>query len=194
MTTRCALYLRVSTDEQSTEMQTRDLREYCARRGWEIVAVYEDIGISGTIDSRPRLNQLMADAHKRLFDIVCVWRFDRLARSVSHLLRALETFQQLGIEFCSFSEAIDTATPVGRMTLTVLGAVAELERNIITERVRAGQRNARAAGRHMGRPRARLDANEVQNLLAAGHNMKQIGSLLGVSASTICRRRAQQAW
>ena len=100
---KVALYARVSTlnNGQSPEMQLRELREYCGRRGWEISGEYIDIGISGTKDSRPELNRLMADAHKRGFDVVCVWKFDRFARSVSHLLRALETFKSLGIEFCS---------------------------------------------------------------------------------------------
>src|ERR1700724_2580746 len=122
---RVAIYARVSTvgSGQSPEMQLRELREFCQRRGWEIAGEYVDSGISGAKDSRPELNRLMVDAHKRRFDVVCVWKFDRFARSVSHLLRALETFKALGIEFVSYSEAIDTATPVGKMTLTVLGAV-----------------------------------------------------------------------
>ena len=125
---------------QSPEMQLRELREYCQRRGWIIAGEYVDAGISGAKDSRPELNRLMADAHKRKFDVVCVWKFDRFARSVSHLLRALETFKALGIEFCSFSEQMDTSTPTGKMIFTVLGAVAELERSLIAERVRAGIR------------------------------------------------------
>src|SRR5207249_6599161 len=114
----------------------RELREYCERRGWQVTSEYVDVGISGSKDSRPELNRLMADAHKRRFDVVCVWKFDRFARSVSHLLRALETFKALGIEFCSFPEQMDTSTPTGRMIFTVLGAVAELERSLIAERVR----------------------------------------------------------
>jgi DNA invertase Pin-like site-specific DNA recombinase len=146
---RVGLYARVSTlnNGQSPEMQLRELREYCQRRGWIIAGEYVDAGISGAKDSRPELNRLMADAHKRKFDVVCVWKFDRFARSVSHLLRALETFKALGIEFCSFSEQMDTSTPTGKMIFTVLGAVAELERSLIAERVRAGIRNARAKGK-----------------------------------------------
>jgi DNA invertase Pin-like site-specific DNA recombinase len=100
----------------------------------------------------------MSDAHKRRFDVVCVWRFDRFARSVSHLLRALETFKALGIDFISFSEQMDTSTPAGKMVFTVLGAVAELERSLIVERVRAGLRNARAKGKRLGRPRVAVDS------------------------------------
>ncbi len=123
---------------QDPTMQTRELREYCARRGWDVAGEYVDVGISGSKDSRPELNRLMADAHQRLFDAVVVWKFDRFARSVSHLLRALETFKALGIEFVSLSEQVDTSTPTGKMVFTALGAVAELERSLIAERVTAG--------------------------------------------------------
>jgi hypothetical protein len=116
---RVAIYARVSTTGmgQSPEMQLRELREYAARRGWDIAGEYVDNGISGAMDSRPELNRLMADAHKRRLDAVLVWKFDRFARSVAHLLRALETFKALGIEFCSFSEQMDTTTPTGKMIL-----------------------------------------------------------------------------
>ena len=140
---RCALYMRVSTGDQSTDMQRRELVEFCSRRGWEIVAEYADVGVSGAKDSRPQLNKLMADAHKGRFDVIAVWKFDRFARSVSHLLRALETFQSLGIEFCSFSESIDTSSSYGKMVFTILGAVAELERALTVERVKAGMKSAR---------------------------------------------------
>jgi DNA invertase Pin-like site-specific DNA recombinase len=150
---RAAVYVRVSTTQgQNPEMQLRELRSFCKARGWQITDEYRDAGISGAKDSRPELNRLMADAHKRRFDAVVVWKFDRFARSVSHLLRALENFQALGIAFVSLSEALDTSTPAGKMTFTVLGAVAELERSLIGERVRAGLRNARANGVRLGRP------------------------------------------
>src|ERR1700683_1383831 len=130
---RTAIYARVSTSNngQDPSMQTRELREYCERRGWKVSGEYVDEGISGTKDSRPELNKLMADAHRRRFDAVVVWRFDRFARSVSHLLRALENFKALGIEFVSLSEQVDTSTPTGRMIFTVLASVAELERRLI---------------------------------------------------------------
>jgi len=133
-------------------MQLRELREYCKRRGWEIEGEYVDAGISGAKDRRPELDRLVTDAHRRCFDAVVVWKFDRFARSVSHLLRALETFESLGIAFVSLSEQIDTTTPAGKLVFTVLGAVAELERSLIGERVRAGLRNARAKGIRLGRP------------------------------------------
>jgi DNA invertase Pin-like site-specific DNA recombinase len=133
-------------------MQTRELREYAERRGWTVAGEYVDVGISGTKEKRPDLDRLMQDAHRRCFDAVVVWKFDRFARSVSHLLRALETFKAQGIEFISFSEQLDTSTPAGKLVFTVLGAVAELERSLIVERVRAGMRNARAKGKKIGRP------------------------------------------
>jgi len=187
---RVAIYARVSTvnNGQSPEMQLRELREYCDRRGWTIAGEYVDAGISGAKDSRPELNRLMADAHKRRFDVVCVWKFDRFARSVSHLLKALETFKSLGIEFVSYSEQMDTSTPTGKMIFTVLGAVAELERSLIAERVRAGLRNARAKGKRLGRPTAKVSDIEITKLLASGASMQNIGELLGCSAATVCRR------
>jgi DNA invertase Pin-like site-specific DNA recombinase len=146
-------------------MQVRELRAYCKKRGWIIAGEYVDRGISGAQDSRPQLNRLMTDAHRRLIDVVVVWKFDRLARSVSHLLRALETFRSLGIEFVSLSEQIATDTPAGKMIFTVLGSVAELERSLIGERVRAGLRNAVAKGRKLGRPALReLSAAEITRL------------------------------
>ena len=187
---RVAIYARVSTvgNGQSPEMQLRELREYCDRRGWIIAGEYVDAGISGAKDSRPELNRLMADAHKRRFDAVCVWKFDRFARSVSHLLRALETFKALGVEFVSFSEQMDTGTPTGRMIFTVLGAVGELERSLIAERVRAGIRNARAKGKRLGRPTAKVSSVEINRLLASGISMQGVADQLGCSAATICRR------
>ena len=145
---RVAIYARVSTanNGQDPSMQTRELREYVAHRGWIVSGEYVDLGISGTKEKRPELDRLMAQAHRRRFDAVIVWKFDRFARSVSHLLRALETFDALGIHFVSLSESVDTSTPAGKMVFTVLGAVAELERSLIAERVRAGLRNARAKG------------------------------------------------
>jgi len=186
---RAGLYARVSTlNGQDPEMQLNELREYALRRGWDVLGEYVDTGISGTKDSRPELNRLMGDAHKRRIDVVCVWKFDRFARSTSHLLRALETFGALGIEFCSLSEQLDTSTPAGRMVFTVLGAVAELERSLIAERVRAGLRNARAKGTRLGRPCAQVSNSEIRNLLDNGVPMAEIGKQLGVSAATVCRR------
>ena len=163
---RVAIYARVSTSNgQDPAMQVRELREYCKLRGWKIHDEYVDRGVSGAKDSRPQLDQLMADAHRRRFDGVAVWKFDRFARSVTHLLRSLETFSSLGIQFASLSEQIDTTTPTGKMVFTVLGAVAELERSLIGERVRAGLRNAKARGTRLGRPPLKdLTMAEMQRL------------------------------
>jgi DNA invertase Pin-like site-specific DNA recombinase len=182
MSTRVAVYARVSTTNhgQDVSMQIWELRQFAEARGWQIVGEYVDSGVSGTKDSRPELNRLMADAHKRRLDVVCVWRFDRFARSVSHLLRALETFKALGIDFVSYSEQMDTSTPAGKMVFTVLGAVAELERSLIVERVKAGLRNARAKGKRIGRPRADLDAVQITRLRASNVSWREIGCQLGV--------------
>jgi len=168
-------------------MQVRELREHCERRGWQIAGEYVDAGISGAKEKRPALDRLMADAHKRRFDVVAVWKFDRFARSVSHLLRALDTFRVLGIEFVSLSESLDTATPAGRMVFTVLGAVAELERSLITERVRAGLRNARAKGKKLGRPRVAVDAARIGRLRAQGLSWAKIAAQLGAGEGTVYR-------
>jgi DNA invertase Pin-like site-specific DNA recombinase len=185
---RAAVYARVSKNNgQSPEMQLRDFGEYCTRRGWTVAGEYVDEGISGAKDSRPELDRLMADAHRRRFDVVVVWKFDRFARSVSHLLRALETFQSLGIEFVSLTEGVDTSTPAGKMIFTVLGAVAELERSLIAERVKAGLRNARAKGKQLGRPRKVLDASRIASLRAVGHGWRAIAKELGVGVGTLYR-------
>jgi len=168
-------------------MQTRELREYAERRGWTVAGEYVDVGISGTKEKRPELDRLMADAHRRRFDCVVVWKFDRFARSVSHLLRALETFKAQGIEFVSFSEQMDTSTPAGKMVFTVLGAVAELERSLIVERVKAGLRNARAKGKRLGRPRKILDTKRIATLRAQGVGWKRIAAGMGVGVGTIYR-------
>src|SRR5207249_3834730 len=189
MTTRVAIYARVSTTNhgQDVGLQTRELRQFAEARGWTVAGEYVDAGVSGAKDSRPELNRLMADAHKRRFDVVCVWRFDRFARSVSHLLRALETFKALGIDFVSYSEQMDTSTPAGKMVFTVLGAVAELERSLIVERVKAGLRNARAKGRRLGRPKRIVDVRRIAVLRAQGLGWKKIAREMGIGVSTVLR-------
>ena len=146
------------------------------------------MGISGAKEKRPELDRLLADAHQRRLDTVVVWRFDRFARSASHLLRALETFRALGIELVSLSEQVDTSTPTGKMVFTVLGAVAELERSLIVERVRAGLRNARAKGKRLGRPRMIVDVDKVARLRAQGVSWRAIGATLGLSSRTVYSR------
>jgi DNA invertase Pin-like site-specific DNA recombinase len=187
MTRRVAIYARVSTTNhgQDVTVQTRELEQFAEVRGWRLFDSYLDVGISGSKDKRPELDRLMADAHRRKFDVVIVWKFDRFARSVSHLLRALETFNALGISFVSLSEQMDTTTPAGKMVFTVLGAVAELERSLIAERVRAGLRNARAKGKTLGRPRIVVDAVQIARLRASGASWPEIARQLGVSVGTV---------
>ncbi len=191
---RAAIYARVSTlNGQSPEMQLAELRDYCRRRGWELAGEYVDVGISGSREKRPELDRLMADAHRRRFDAVVVWKFDRFARSVSHLLRALEHFRALGIEFVSLSEQVDTSTPTGKMVFTVLGAVAELERSLIAERVRAGLRNAKAKGKKLGRPRVIVDRDRIATLRAHGLSYAKVAAALGVGEGTV-RRATQECY
>ena len=193
-TVRVALYARVSTADkgQDPRVQTLELEVYCRRRGWSVAGEYVDVGISGTKEKRPELDRLMADAHRRRFDAVLCWKFDRFARSVSHLLRALEGFRALGIDFVSFSEQLDTSTPTGKMVFTVLGAVAELERSLIVERVRAGMRNARAKGKRIGRPpQTYLDQDTRRSIYEAyakgGTSLRQLAVRFGTSVATVQR-------
>jgi DNA invertase Pin-like site-specific DNA recombinase len=187
---KIAIYARVSTKNgQDPEMQLAELREYIRNRRWKIAGEYVDKGISGALDSRPELNRLMADANRRRFDVVVVWKFDRFARSVTHLLRALETFRALGIEFVSLSENIDTSTPTGKMVFTVLASVSELERSLIGERVRAGLRNAKARGARLGRPPLKdLSVAETQRLRQERRrsrmSFKELAEKYGVSVWT----------
>ena len=150
--TRTALYLRVSTAEQKPDLQQDGLRSYAARAGLDIVQAYCDVAVSGRREGRPQLNDLMAAARNREIDCVLVWKFDRFARSARHLLIALEEFDHLGVRFVSVQDQIDTSSPMGRAMFTIIGAMAELESSLISERVTAGMRAAQARGRHLGRP------------------------------------------
>jgi len=150
---RAALYLRVSALEQHPETQLHDLRGLAAQRGFEIVHEYTD-RLSGAKAKRPGLEQLLGDARRGQFDVVLVWAFDRIARSVRHFLEVLDELNHLGLEFVSFRENVDTGGPLGRAMVVIIGAIAELERNLIIERVRAGMRRARLEGQRIGRARA----------------------------------------
>jgi DNA invertase Pin-like site-specific DNA recombinase len=185
---RAALYMRVSTKGhgQTTDTQALALGEYAGRIGFEIVGEYRDEGISGSKDSRPALDRLMKDARARKFDVVIVARFDRFARSVSHLLRALEEFNHLGIDFVSLSESIDTSTPMGKMIFTVLGAVAELERNLIKERVHMGISRARKQGKRLGRPKRVFDREKACEMLQR-MSVREVARQLGVSRGVVER-------
>jgi len=184
-TPRVALYARVSTTDQSTDSQLLDLRRYTRERGWTIFKEYVDEGVSGTKDSRPALNQLMNDARKRRFSMVLVWRFDRFARSTRHLINALEEFKNLGVDFVSFQENIDTSSPLGSAIFTIISAVAQLERDIIAERVKAGLRRAKENGKTLGRPKALVDQKQILKLRQQGMSLRAIATDIGVSRTTI---------
>ena len=189
---RAALYARVSTDEQDPELQVLDLRRLAEHRGWKIAGEYVDRGVSGSKASRPGLDKLMDDARRGRLDVVAVWRFDRFARSTAHLLQALSEFQALSIDFVSVREAIDTSTPMGRMVFTMVAAVAELEKELIRERVIAGIRRAQAQGKHCGRKPVAIDLRPAVAMLDRGHGIKTTARSLGVSVSTL-RRRLREA-
>ena len=183
---KVALYSRVSTENQSVDMQLSDLRRYCDQRGFEIYKEYCDQGISGTKDRRPALDELMADARKLKFTALVVWRFDRFARSTKHLITALEEFRHLGIDFISYQENIDTSSPLGKAIFTIVSAIAELERSIIVERVKAGIRRAKENGKRLGRPkRMDLDVEELRKMRNQGLSLKKIGDRVNACPATV---------
>lgn len=168
-------------------MQLDVLREYAARRGLEVIAEFVDHGVSGARDHRPELDHLMTGARQRAFDMVLVYRFDRFARGVRHLVTALDEFQALGVEFVSYSESLDTSTPMGRAMFSIIAALAELERNIVFERSVEGQRRARARGVHVGRPRRAVDVARVLRLRAEGKSLRAISSATSTSRTVVTR-------
>ena len=186
-TRRVAVYARVSTLEQSTENQLEDLRRYGQQRGWEIWQEYIDAGISGTKDSRPALNKLMNNARKRKFDTVLVWRFDRFARSTKHLVLALEEFKSLGIQFVSYQENVDTGSPLGNAIFTIIGAMAQLERDIIAERVKAGLRRAKSRGKRLGRRQVPVEIDKILQLRSGGLSLRAIGRQTGISHTKVAQ-------
>jgi DNA invertase Pin-like site-specific DNA recombinase len=183
---RAALYMRVSTLDQHPETQLHDLHLMAAQRGYQIVHEYTD-RISGTKAKRPGLSELMHDARRGRFDVVLVWASDRIARSVKHFLEVLDELNRLNIEFISFREQIDTGGPLGRAVVIIIGAVAELERNLIVERVRAGMRRARLEGRHIGRKPLDLDRNSIYRDRERGQSLSQLAKTYRVSRATIHR-------
>jgi DNA invertase Pin-like site-specific DNA recombinase len=171
-------------------MQLRELREYAQRRELQIVEEYIDNGVSGSKDSRPALNRLMADAHSRKFDAVLVWKIDRWGRSLKHLVTSLAELDAYGVAFISFRDNLDLTTPSGRLMMQLLGAMAEFERALIQERVKAGLRNAKAKGVRLGRPRVFVSESRVATLRSAGASWRAIATELGVALGTV-RRTAQ---
>ena len=188
---RVALYARVSTSngQQDPEMQLRELREFAGHRGLSVIGEYVD-RMSGSKDFRPALNRLMADASRRRFDAVLVWKLDRYGRSLRHLVNALAELEALGIAFVSLRDNLDLSTPSGRLMFQIIGAMAEFERALIQERVRAGLRNARAKGKRLGRPRVFVDVDRISNLRASGYSWAQVVAETGTSMGSAQRALA----
>jgi DNA invertase Pin-like site-specific DNA recombinase len=184
---RAVLYLRVSTLDQHPENQLADLRQLASQRGFEIVREFTDHGISGARSRRPALDEMMADARRGRFDAVLVWASDRLARSVKHFLEVLDELNRLGIEYISFREQLDTAGAVGRAVIVIISVVAELERALLVERVRAGMRRARLEGRHIGRRPLDLDRAAIIADRHRGMSLGQLAKMYGVGRTTIRR-------
>lgn len=187
---RAAIYARVSTLDQAPENQLAETRQYCQRRGWEVVE-YVDHGISGAKERRPALDAMLKDARRRKFDAVVCWRLDRLGRNLRHLILLLDDLNALGVSFVSLAEGLDLSTPAGRLQLHVLGAIAEFERARIQERVRAGLARARAQGKRLGRPVVPQPPREVLEGVR-GLPAREAAARLGVARSTYQRWVAQK--
>lgn len=188
MANRVALYARVSTigKGQDTEVQVRELRDYASRRGWEIVAEYADTA-SGAKESRPALDRLMHDAKRRKVDIVLCWKLDRIGRSLKNLVNLLAELESVGVALVSLSDSLDLSRPQGRLMFQIIAAMAEFERSLIQERVRAGLRNALAKGKRLGRPRVPVDCALVAALRKQGHSWSAICQKTGLSKGTAQR-------
>jgi DNA invertase Pin-like site-specific DNA recombinase len=198
---KAAIYTRVSTQDQHPEMQQQELVEYIKRRGWNLYKEYSDKGISGTKERRPALDALLEDCRRKKVDVVVVWKFDRFARSLKQLLNALELFRTLGIGFVSCTEAIDTSLPHGEMLFQIIGAIAQWERSLIVERVRAGLDHARRQGKRLGRPPLRaLTPKDVSELRKERARTKapfrKLAMQYGISvwsAHRLCSKHRQSA-
>jgi len=192
---KCAVYARVSTLEQHVETQLYDLRQLAQNRGFEVVAEYTDHGVSGAKARRPGLDTLMADARKRKFSVVLVAAFDRVARSTKHFLQVIDEFDSLGIEFVSRRENVDTSGPMGRIFLTLIGSIAELEADLIKERIRAGMRRRRLEGYRLGRQPLDVDHENLVGDRLNGMSLTQTALKYGVSRASVIRfvREAQRA-
>ena len=183
---RAALYARVSTSaSQDPTVQLRELREYCERRCWDIGGEFIDIGVSGSKERRPQLDQLLAACRKRTFDAVVVYRYDRFARSLRQLVNALAEFEALGVQFVSLHEGVDTSTPNGRLVFGIFASIAEFERELIRDRVRSGMAAARVRGKRLGRPRRHVDVSHVAALRGEGLSWRDIGRALGIGVATV---------
>ena len=184
---RAALYLKVSTIDQHPETQGIELRQFAKQRGYEIVEEYVDHGISGTKVRRPALDRLLKDAPRRKFDVVLVWSCDRLARSTKHFLTVLDELNELGIQFLSQREAIDTEGPLGRAIVVIISAIAELERSLIVERVRAGMRRAKLEGRRIGRTPLNVNHAALVKDRLSGMSLTRVAEKYGLSRASVVR-------
>ena len=177
----------MSTDDQKADLQLHALRQLAEHRGWRVLGEFVDQGVSGNKDRRPELDRLMKLAHQGKVDVVAVWKFDRFARSVKHLVTALDQFRAVGVDFVSTEDSIDTSTPAGRFVFHIFGAVAELERELIRERTIAGMAAARRRGTKVGRPRVFVDLVKARRLRHEGLPLKVIAKRLGVGFGTLHR-------
>src|SRR2546422_5989945 len=185
--TRVAIYARVSTGDQTCDNQLRDLRDYCRARGWSDVREFIDTGVSGTKERRPALDKMMAEVNARRVDVVVVAAFDRLGRSVRHLVEALELFRHLNVEFISLREQIDTGSPLGQAVFTIIAAIAQLERSLIVERVKAGLRRAKAEGKRLGRQPLQVDSHRLNDVLRRKLSARAAARELGCSTASAWR-------
>lgn len=192
---KVAIYARVSTRDkgQDTDLQLRELRAYASQRGWNVASEYVDQGISGSKDSRPELNRLMLDAKQRKIDCVLVWKLDRFGRSLKHLVNALAELEAVGVAFVSLRDAFDLTTPAGRLMFGVVAAMAEFERDLIKERVKAGIANARAKGRRVGRQPIAIDRARLVAMRSQGCTIRSIAQTLGCSRSLVHKTLAVSA-
>jgi DNA invertase Pin-like site-specific DNA recombinase len=189
---RVALYARVSTlNGQNPELQLGELREYAQRRGWIVAGEYVDLGVSGSKESRPELNKMIAAAHARAFDAVTCWKLDRLGRSLKHLVTTIEDLQAYGVAFISLRDNLDLSTPSGRLMMHIIGAMAEFERELIRERVSAGIHAARNRGRRIGRPRAYVNPARIRELRERNTPWRVIAKQLGIGTGTAVRALQQ---
>jgi DNA invertase Pin-like site-specific DNA recombinase len=191
---KAAIYARVSTADQHLETQLYDLRKLAANRGFEISREYCDRGISGSKARRPALDSMMADARRGQFSVVLVAAFDRIAQSTKNFLEIVDELNELEIEFISAREAIDTSGPMGRMFITLVGSIAELERSLIVERIKAGMRRARMEGQKLGRAPLNVDHDALVRDLLAGMSLTNVARKYGVSRASVVRfvREAQR--
>ena len=192
-TKRVVGYVRVSRSDQNLQLQVDELREFAARRGWDLSTVYADHGVSGTKDRRPDLDRMLADARRRRFDLVLVWRSDRFFRSLAHMVRVIEDLHAWGVAFVSVSEPFDTEAPSGRLLLHLVAAMGEFERSLIVERTRAGLAAASRRGKKLGRPRVPVDLDRARDLRRQGLSERKIAKAMGVSRATLQRAMKEES-